>query len=61
MSNLKVEEVRASKETAKEMQMAVNMGILTVDTDGQTRPPREQEDVNWHELTNASMFRRRIP
>ena len=58
MANLKVEGVRASKETAKEMQIAANMGILTVDTDGQTRPPREQEDVNWHELTNAFRTRK---
>lgn len=58
MANLKEEEVRASKETAKEMQIAANMGILTVDTDGQTRPPREQEDVNWHELTNAFRTRK---
>ena len=58
MSNQKVEEVRTSKETVKEMQMAANMGILTVDTDGQPRPPREQEDVNWHELTNAFRARK---
>ena len=58
MSNQKVEEVRTSKETVKEMQMAANMGILTVDTDGQPRPPREQEDVNWHELTNAFRTRK---
>lgn len=58
MANLKVEEVRASKEAAKEMQIAANMGILTVDTDGQTRPPREQEEVNWHELTNAFRTRK---
>ncbi len=34
------------------------MGILTVDTDGQFRPLREQEDVNWHELTNAFRTRK---
>ncbi|WP_418885915.1 S1 RNA-binding domain-containing protein [Enterocloster bolteae] len=50
--------MRTSKETAREAQQAGNMGILTVDTDGQFRPLREQEDVNWHELTNAFRTRK---
>nr|WP_314723558.1 S1 RNA-binding domain-containing protein [Enterocloster bolteae] len=58
MANQKEEEVRTSKETAREAQQAGNMGILTVDTDGQFRPLREQEDVNWHELTNAFRTRK---
>ena len=58
MANLKEEEVRTSKETAREALQAGAMGILTVDTDGQTRPLREQEDVNWHELTNAFRTRK---
>ena len=53
VANLKEDEVRTSKETAREALQAGAMGILTVDTDGQPRPLREQEDVNWHELTNA--------
>ena len=58
VANLKEEEVRTSKETAREALQAGAMGILTVDTDGQTRPLREQEDVNWHELTNAFRTRK---
>ena len=58
MANLKEEEVRTSKETAREALQAGAMGILTVDTDGQPRPLRGQEDVNWHELTNAFRTRK---
>ncbi|WP_438273181.1 S1 RNA-binding domain-containing protein [[Clostridium] symbiosum] len=58
MANLKEEEVRTSKETAIEALQAGAMGILTVDTDGQPRPLHEQEDVNWHELTNAFRTRK---
>jgi small subunit ribosomal protein S1 len=56
--NQKEEEVRESKEIEKMMQQAGNMGILTIDTDGQPRPLREQEDVNWHELINAFRTRK---
>lgn len=58
VANQKEEEVRTSKETAREALQAGAMGILTVDTDGQPRPLREQEDVNWHELTNAFRTRK---
>ena len=58
MANQKEEEVRTSKETAREALQAGAMGILTVDTDGQPRPLREQEDVNWHELTNSFRTRK---
>ena len=58
VANLKEEEVRTSKETAREALQAGAMGILTVDTDGQPRPLRGQEDVNWHELTNAFRTRK---
>ena len=58
VANLKEEEVRTSKETAIEALQAGAMGILTVDTDGQPRPLHEQEDVNWHELTNAFRTRK---